>query len=208
MDWINLSLIALFIPTSIFISLTPGMCMTLALALGINIGLKRTFYMMWGELLGVGIVATFSVIGAATIMLNFPSIFTILKYVGGAYLIYLGVELWRSRGKMAINYDNCTSQISNISLATQGFITAISNPKGWAFFIAFIPPFIDQSKDVVPQFASLILIILIVEFISLVIYASGGNILKKILENRANVQIINRISGTLMILIGLWLAFG
>ena len=58
--------------------------MTLALSMGMSIGLKKTFYMMYGELLGVGLVATSSVIGVATIMLNYPTIFTILKYAGGA----------------------------------------------------------------------------------------------------------------------------
>ena len=79
--------------------------MTLALSMGMSIGLKKTFYMMYGELLGVGLVATSSVIGVATIMLNYPTIFTILKYAGGAYLIYLGVSMWMSRGKMALTLE-------------------------------------------------------------------------------------------------------
>ena len=182
--------------------------MTLALTLGINIGLKKTLYMMYGELLGVALVASLSLLGAATVMLNYPSLFLILKYAGGAYLIYLGIQLWQSKGKMSIKSENCATTITKKSLALQGFITAISNPKGWAFFIAFLPPLIDQSKTIAPQFITLIVIIVLVEFISLFLYASGGNILKKILENNSNVKLLNRISGSLMIVIGLWLAFG
>jgi threonine/homoserine/homoserine lactone efflux protein len=63
--------------------------MTLAMTLGMSIGLKRTFYMMIGELLGVGIVALSSVVGVAAIMINHPDIFTIFKYLGGLYLGYL-----------------------------------------------------------------------------------------------------------------------
>ena len=79
-DYVNLSLLALFIPTFFIVSLTPGMCMTLSLSMGMSIGLKRTMYMMYGELVGVGVVASLSVIGVATIMLEYPAMFTVLKY--------------------------------------------------------------------------------------------------------------------------------
>ena len=82
--------------------------------------------MMYGELIGVSLVATSSVIGVATIMLKYPTIFLILKYGGGAYLIYLGIQMWLSRGKMAINLDECNYNISKKSLAIQGFVTFLA----------------------------------------------------------------------------------
>lgn len=99
---VDFSIMALFLPTFFFVSVTPGMCMTLAMSLGMSIGLKRTFYMMIGELIGVGIVALSSVVGVAAIMINHPDIFTIFKYAGGLYLGFLGVQLWLNRGKMAL----------------------------------------------------------------------------------------------------------
>ncbi len=181
--------------------------MTLALSMGMSIGLKKTFYMMYGELIGVGLVATSSVIGVATIMLKYPTIFLFLKYGGGAYLAYLGIQMWMSKGKMALKLDNsCEFNISKKSLAMQGFITAIANPKGWAFFIALLPPFIDDSLPMISQLPILILMILSLEFLCLIIYASGGSTLRKILQDSSNVRLINKIAGTLMIGIGVWLA--
>lgn len=206
MDFLNLTLLAVFIPTFFVVSITPGMCMTLSLSMGMSIGLKKTFYMMYGELIGVGLVATSSVIGVATIMLKYPSIFLVLKYGGGAYLIYLGIQMWLSRGKMALNLDECSFNISKKSLAIQGFVTAIANPKGWAFFIALLPPFIDESLPMVSQLAVLIFIILSLEFICLIIYASGGKTLRKLLQNSSNVRLINKIAGLMMMGIGVWLA--
>lgn len=207
---LNLSVLVVFIPTFFFVSLTPGMCMTLAMSLGMSIGLKRTFYMMSGELVGVGIVALSSVIGVATIMLKYPDIFTIFKYIGGAYLTYLGVQMWLSRGKMAVSI--CKTQksfsISNKALVIQGFVTAIANPKGWAFFISLLPPFINQTQSLVPQISILLFIILSLEFICLIIYASGGSTLRKFLQKSDNVKLMNKIAGTLMICVGIWLAFG
>ncbi len=84
MSAIDLQLLALFIPTFFFVSITPGMCMTLSMTLGMTIGVKRSLHMMWGELLGVGLVAVSAVIGVATIMLKYPNAFSALKYLGGS----------------------------------------------------------------------------------------------------------------------------
>jgi len=207
---LNLSILVVFIPTFFFVSLTPGMCMTLAMTLGMSIGLKRTFYMMAGELVGVGIVALSSVVGVATIMLKYPDIFTVFKYVGGAYLGYLGVQMWLSRGKMAVSTCNAEKSfsISNKALVIQGFVTAIANPKGWAFFISLLPPFINQTQPLVPQISVLLFIILSLEFICLIIYASGGSTLRKFLQKSDNVKLMNKVAGTLMIGVGVWLALG
>ena len=180
--------------------------MTLSLSMGMSIGLKKTFYMMYGELIGVGLVATSSVIGVATIMLQYPTIFLVLKYGGGAYLVYLGIQMWLSRGKMAINLDECNYDVSKKSLAMQGFVTAIANPKGWAFFIALLPPFLDESLPMTSQLIVLIFMILILEFTCLIIYASGGKTLRKLLQNSSNVRLVNKVAGTLMMGIGIWLA--
>tara|TARA_B100001063_G_scaffold67714_1_gene61649 strand:+ start:1123 stop:1749 length:627 start_codon:yes stop_codon:yes gene_type:complete len=206
LDFVNFALLAVFIPTFFVVSLTPGMCMTLSLSMGMSIGLKKTFYMMYGELIGVGLVATSSVIGVATIMLQYPTIFLVLKYGGGAYLVYLGIQMWLSRGKMALNLEKSDYDVSKKSLAMQGFVTAIANPKGWAFFIALLPPFIDDSLPMTSQLIVLIFMILVLEFTCLVIYATGGKTLRKLLQNSSNVRLVNKVAGTLMMGIGVWLA--
>lgn len=206
---IDVSILAVFIPTFFFVSVTPGMCMTLAMSLGMSIGLKRTFFMMGGELVGVAIVAFSSVIGVAAIMVHHPDIFTIFKYVGGAYLGYLGLQLWLNKGKMALGKEHgATVNVAKGALAFQGFITAVANPKGWAFFIALLPPFINQTRPLLPQISVLLFIILSLEFICLILYASGGNTLRKFLQKSDNVKLMNRIAGTLMIGVGFWLALG
>lgn len=179
------------------------------MSLGMSIGLKRTFAMMAGELIGVGIVALSSVIGISTVMLKYPEVFIILKYIGGMYLLYLGVMMLKSKGKLALSECGTSKflNISNKDLAFQGFITAIANPKGWAFFISLLPPFIKQSAPLIPQISVLLFIILFLEFTCLIIYASGGSGLKKFLQKRDNVKLINKIAGSMMVGIGIWLMF-
>jgi len=206
---IELSLLAVFIPTFFFVSATPGMCMTLSMTMGMTIGVKRALWMMAGELVGVGLVAVLSVIGVAAIMLNYPQVFTVFKSIGGAYLAYIGIQMWRSRGKMAIS-DNfeASTVASRQELAMQGFVTAVANPKGWAFFISLLPPFLNASMPMAPQLAVLIAVILTLEFTCLLMYASGGRTLRAFLEKSGNVRLLNRIAGSLMIGVGIWLALG
>ncbi|MBD1573817.1 LysE family translocator [Vibrio sp. S17_S38] len=203
---LDYALLTAFIPTFFFVSITPGMCMTLALTLGMSIGVKRTLWMMAGELVGVAVVATAAVIGVAAIMLNYPSLFMILKWIGGAYLIWIGFNMWRNKGKMSLNLDSQQQPTQRLQLISQGFITAIANPKGWAFMISLLPPFINIDKSVSHQMIVLIGIILCTEFISMLAYATGGKSLRLFLSKGNNVRFLNRIAGTLMIAVGIWLA--
>lgn len=203
------SLLLLFIPTFFVVSITPGMCMTLSMSLGMTIGVRRTFWMMSGELLGVGLVAAAAVVGVAAMMLKYPLFFEVFKYLGGAYLLYLGIQMWRSRGKMAIDLDAPRQrEATPRSLALQGFVTAVANPKGWAFFISLLPPFISDQQPLAPQLGVLLGLILLIEFACLVLYASGGRTLSLFLQQRGNVRMINRFAGSLMMGVGVWLAMG
>jgi len=173
-----------------------------------SLGLRRTLWMMWGELTGVALVSISAVAGVATIMLSHPTLFIMLKFAGSGYLLYLGVQLFRSKGKMALAGNRqSTQQISRRALAGQGFMTAVSNPKGWAFMISLLPPFVDQTSPLLPQMTILLLILLTIEFICLIIYAGGGRSLKLFLENRGGSTLLNKIAGTIMIGVGGWLAF-
>nr|WP_028024545.1 LysE family translocator [Enterovibrio calviensis] len=206
---VDFAMLAVFIPTFFFVSVTPGMCMTFAMTLGMSIGVRKSLHMMWGELIGVGLVSLASVVGVAAIMLNYPSLFSVLKYLGGAYLFYLGVQMWLSKGKMAIPDDlSVSTNTSPLSLAMQGFVTAIANPKGWAFMVSLLPPFINPQLAMPPQLAVLIGIILMTEFGCLLLYASGGRTLRHFLQKSGNVRLMNRIAGTLMMGVGVWLAIG
>lgn len=204
---LNLPLLSLFIPTFVFVSATPGMCMTLSLTLGMSIGVRRTLWMMLGELVGVGLVSVAAVIGVASVMLNYPQIYLTLKYAGGGYLAFLGLQLWCFRGKMAIQENLMEGEVDlgRRVLILQGFVTAIANPKGWAFMISLLPPFIDARFPLAPQLTLLVVLILIIEFCCLLLYASGGRTLRRFLLQAGNVRLMNRIAGTLMVGVGVWL---
>jgi threonine/homoserine/homoserine lactone efflux protein len=91
---------------------------------------------------------------------------------------------------------------------SQGFVTAIANPKGWAFMISLLPPFLSLSEALAPQLIVLVVIIMCSEFICMTIYASGGKSLRVFMQRGDNVRWLNRVAGSLLIAVGLWLALG
>lgn len=180
--------------------------MTLAMTLGISLGVRRTLWMMWGEMLGVALVATSAVLGVAALLLGLPQLLVAFKWLGGAYLCYVGLQMWQSKGKLAIPAAGVISQVSRQQLFWQGLLTAVSNPKGWAFHMALLPPFIDAKLPFWPQLAALLGIILLLEFGCLLLYASSGKALRVIFSQAHNVRLLNRLAGSLMLLVGVWLA--
>ncbi len=99
-----------------------------------------------------------------------------------------------------------TCCLSDFQLALQGFVTAVANPKGWAFCISLLPPFIDQRQPLLIQLSVMLAVILVIEFCSMVLYASGGRTLNRLLQRGGHVRLLNRVAGTVMLIVAIWLA--
>ena len=203
----DLLILTAFIPTFFFVSVTPGMAMTLAMSTGMSIGMRGALWMSLGELTALGMVSTCAAVGVATLMLNFPAAFLAFRIVGGLYLLYLGWQLWHSRGKLAVAGQS-RGPVVPAQLMRQGFITAAANPKGWAFHAVLLPPFLDAGKPFLLQWPVLLFLILLIEFLCLMLYAVGGRSLGQFLNSHGRIRLLNRISGALMALVGIWLMLG
>ena len=199
-------LILLFIPTIAAVSFTPGLCMTLAFTLGLSIGYRRTLWMMWGELAGVATVfgATFWSLG--WLLSQDPLYFQVFSIVGGSYLIYLALLMFRETPEtiVAKNLD----QTSAASLMGLGYVTAVSNPKGWAFLMALLPGFVAADAPLGPQFGTMLVIMLSTEFISMTAYATGGQWLAQRLSSNTGLFSINKIAASMLLLAALWVLSG
>lgn len=203
----DFAVLAVFIPTFFFVSITPGLCMTLAMTLGMSIGLRRTLWMMLGEMLGVALVAIAAVMGVAAMMLNYPQIFKLFKWIGAFYLLYVGIKMFGAKSHIG-QLQQTDIVPHNMALVMQGFVTAIANPKGWAFMISLLPPFLNMTKPLATQLSVLVGIIMCSEFICMLAYASGGKSLRLLLNRGDNLKWLNRIAGILLIGVGCWLALG
>ena len=199
-------LILLFIPTIASVSFTPGLCMTLAFTLGLSIGYRRTLWMMLGELSGVATVFTATFWSLGWLLSRDPIYFQIVSLFGGAYLLYLAYQLFRQtpEAMKARNLENT----SPMALAILGYITAVSNPKGWAFLIALLPGFVASDGPLFPQFLIMMGIMLTTEFISMTVYATGGQWLASRLSDGTGVMNANRVAASMLTLAALWVLSG
>lgn len=183
----------LFAMTFFAISITPGLCMMLSMSLGAYLGVRRTMWMMAGELLAMSFISLVAMFGLTTIYLKFDYLLDFLKYLGISYLLYIGYMSWNT--KVESGFDLDTAKTSPGALFISGVMTAISNPKAWVFMITILPPFIKSSKPMVSQVATLLLLIILIEFSCLMIYAYGGSVLQKFFYENDKAYYLNRVSG-------------
>ena len=199
-------LIILFIPTIASVSFTPGLCMTLAFTLGLSIGYKRTLWMMLGELSGVATVfaATFWSLG--WLLSRDPVYFQVISFIGGIYLLYLAIRLFNETPEdlKARRLDETHTG----ALVLLGYVTAVSNPKGWAFLMALLPGFVQNNAALYPQFVAMLIIMLSTEFIAMTTYATGGQWLATRLADSKGLMNANRVAATMLGLAGLWVFSG
>ena len=199
-------LILLFIPTIASVSFTPGLCMTLAFTLGLSIGYKRTLWMMLGELGGVASVFTATFWSLGWLLSRDPIYIQIISFVGGVYLLYLAFQLFRETPETIESRD--LKKTHPMALVILGYVTAVSNPKGWAFLMALLPGFVSSDTELVPQFIIMMGIMLMTEFVSMTAYATGGQWLASRLSNSRGIVNANRVAASMLTLAALWVLTG
>ncbi len=139
-----------FIIASILIELTPGPNMTWLAVLGATRGRKTALAAVAGICLGLAIAATIAGLGLTALLYQMPQLFTILRWAGTFYLLYLAWDAWRDA--------NATSDASDQSpyqAFAQGLVSNILNPKAYLFYAALLPQFLNPAKDTACQIIQL-----------------------------------------------------
>ncbi|GAF54902.1 LOW QUALITY PROTEIN: homoserine/homoserine lactone efflux pump, RhtB family [Psychrobacter sp. JCM 18901] len=227
MSW---HLFAVFFASTFFISATPGPNMLLAFQYGMNYGVKRTLWTLAGLSLGLFVLLLSTLLGLDVISRQSPWLLTIIKAVGAAYLIYLGISSWRDAGDGSLMSDakelraevaadyaatggSTTSQPrslssaatkiapSNTTLFRTGVWVSLSNPKAILFFAAFFPKFINFSAPLWPQYVLLTIGLFLSETIWQIVYTLGGKKLASWLDVGNRLAWLNRGCGVIFILI-------
>ena len=134
------------------LSLSPGPNGLLALTHGALHGRRKALYTIFGGALGFVAVIALSLFGIGALLQTSLVWLAVLKWVGGAYLVWLGIQVWRSP-PIGLDATFAVEPRAGWSLFRQGALSALTNPKGILFFAAFLPQFIDPARSLVVQFA-------------------------------------------------------
>jgi len=133
------------------LSLSPGPNGLLALTHGALHGRRKALFTISGGALGFVVVIALSMFGIGALLSASLVWLTVMKWVGGAYLVWLGIQVWRSP-PIGIDVGAVVETRAGWSLFQQGALSALTNPKALLFFAAFLPQFIDPARSLVVQF--------------------------------------------------------
>lgn len=192
----------IFALAALGLSFTPGPNGLLALTHGALYGVRRTSFTILGGALGFLIVIAVSMFGIGALLIAVPEALTVLKWVGGAYLVFLGVQVWRAPA-ITVSTAGDRPSASPWSLFQQGLLAAVTNPKGILFFVAFLPQFIDPSRDLGVQFAIMASTFIVIEIVFELVVAALSQSLQPLLARAG--RWFNRATGGLFVVIGVLL---
>jgi threonine/homoserine/homoserine lactone efflux protein len=124
-------------------------------------------------------------------------VFTILKWIGAAYLVWLGVKLFRAGG--SLQAEPRKSAASSLRMLGHAWLVTALNPKSITFFVAFLPQFLDRSGDFWTQMAVFEATFLVLAFLNALGYALAASRARQAVANPRVLSIVNRTGGTLLI---------
>ena len=152
----------LYLVAAIGLSVTPGPNSLLVLTHGALHGHRKAVFTVGGSALGFTLLIGLSMLGIGALLQASAQALTVLKVVGGAYLVWLGIQLWRSPA-IRLQADGEPTDARGAMLFRDGLLTALSNPKALLFYGAFLPQFIDPARDLLMQFIIMATVFVVVE---------------------------------------------
>ncbi|WP_172292476.1 LysE family translocator [Pseudoruegeria sp. HB172150] len=191
-----------FVAASTALLLIPGPTVLLVLSYAIGHGRKVATSTALGVALGDFIAMSASLAGLGALVMASATLFTVLKWVGAAYLVFLGVKLIRSAdGAVLITPD--TEVLSRSHVFGHAVTVTALNPKSIAFFIAFVPQFADPTRPLLPQFAILVATFVGLAIINVFSYAFLASHLRDLIRRPRVIAWITRAGGGALIAMGL-----
>jgi len=192
----------LYLVASIGLSLTPGPNSLLVLTHGALHGTRRTLYTVLGGTVGFVTLIALSMLGIGMLLAASAHALQVLKIAGGAYLVGLGIQVWRAPPiRLRADERSATPVVTrNGQLFRQGLLAAVTNPKALLFYGAFVPQFIDPARDLPTQFAIMAATFAVVEFAVEVLLAGLAQRIRPALERAGRG--FNRTCGGLFVAMG------
>jgi len=187
----------LFVVTVFFVSATPGPNMLLAMSHGIRYGLGGALPTLAGLLVALALIMAGSVAGLGAVLATSELLFSIVKYAGAAYLVWLGYQAWRApvAEQAETNDAVAAGESSRGQRFRTGFLVAMSNPKAFVFFTALFPQFMRADVPQLPQLVVLSATFFVIEVSWQLVYAFGGARLKHWLTSPRRLRLMNRVAG-------------
>jgi len=200
----SLQLYFAFVAACVALALLPGPIVTLVIGNGLRYGTRAALTNIAGAQAGLAIVIGIVAVGLTSLMATMGYWFDWVRFAGAAYLVWLGVKLIRAP-VVGLDADAAPPPPPRGGFFLQGVVVLLSNPKVLVFFGAFIPQFMDMSRDHVSQVALLGVTFMVIAGMTDAMYALLAGRARLFFSTR-RTRLLSRISGGCMIGGGVWLA--
>ena len=194
-----------YLLVTIILSLSPGPGVFSSISSGLHHGFRRGVWNGVGMQLANLLLLIIVAVGLGAILIASETMFTIVKWIGVAYLIYLGVVTWRTRPRGFVDEDDGKPHTAR-EIFMRGFWVNITNPKGIIFFAAVFPQFIDIARPQAPQYAILAATTFVVDVIVMAGYTALAAKVMGAMRDERHLKWINRTLGGAFVAAGVALA--
>jgi homoserine/homoserine lactone efflux protein len=195
-----------FMLASWAISFSPGAGALSAMTSGLRYGFARGYWNTAGLILGIMFQLAVVGIGLGTLLAASETAFSVVKYLGVAYLIYLGWRQFRSEAA-PVRVDGDPSALEpRRALVLRGFLVNASNPKGTVFLLAVVPQFIDATQPLVGQYSAIAATIAMTDTVAMAFYTLLAAKVLRLMRDPMHIRWMNRTFGALFMAAGVLLA--
>jgi threonine/homoserine/homoserine lactone efflux protein len=188
---------AAFTAASAVLLIIPGPTVLLVVSYALGQGWRTVLPMTVGVALGDFTAMTLSMLGLGALLAASATLFTILKWVGAVYLVYLGIRLWRAGG--TLDAAPRTDAVSAAKMLGHAWLVTALNPKSITFFVAFLPAFLDPKADFLTQMVVFETTFLVLAFANAFGYALVAARARGFVANPRAIGIVNKVGGGLLI---------
>jgi len=196
----------LYVLAVLVLTITPGPAVLMCVTNSINSSARMTLYPALGNITSLIGIMTCSAIGIGAVLASSAMVFTVIKYLGVLYLLYLGISSLRSKASdFELPADTDISG-TRLRLYIKGMLVGASNPKALLFFTAFFPQFINPAAAKLPQFLVLGVTFVFFEFSVLMLYATFAERMGPWLRSKGKARMFNQLSGGIFVAAAMLLA--
>jgi threonine/homoserine/homoserine lactone efflux protein len=192
-----------FVAASAVMLAIPGPTILLVISYSLGHGRRTALATVTGVTLGDFTAMTASLAGLGALLATSSALFTILKLAGAAYLMFLGIKLWRApivNGPIGDN-DNLPEE-KPLKILLHAYVVTALNPKSIIFFVAFVPQFLDLSRPFLPQTLILEATFLCLAAANAFLYGLLADMARGVIRKASVQRVVNRTGGTLLIAAG------
>jgi homoserine/homoserine lactone efflux protein len=187
------------------ISLSPGPGAIAAMSAGLNLGFRRGYFLVFGLILGIWTQVVIVVAGLGAVIAASSEAFTVLKFLGAAYLVWIGISQWRASDKPLVAAGDAPV-LTRKQLVMRGWGINAVNPKGTVFMLAVVPNFIDLAHPLLQQYIVIALSLSFTDLVVMAGYTALASRVLRALNQPHHVRVMNRTFGGLFVVAGTLLA--